>query len=103
MAYKYNRTIMNGAEKLIDGIENIEMFLGDDDAWNFHDYEIYSFNWDRYTKTLTVTVEPIGFLPDIEGWDGKSTILLDFHFEGCIEYFMFHGDTMIRYLNVSSM
>ena len=47
MTYKYSKTIRDGAEKLIDGIENIEMFLGDDDDWNFHDSEIYSFHWDR--------------------------------------------------------
>lgn len=55
MAYKYNKTIMNGAEKLIDGIENIEMFLDDNDEWNFHDSEIRSFYWDRAKKTFSVT------------------------------------------------
>lgn len=55
MAYKYNKTIINGAEKLIDGIENIEMFLDDNDEWNFHDSEIRSFYWDRAKKTFSVT------------------------------------------------
>lgn len=92
MSYKYHKTIMNGAEKLIDGIENIEMFLDDEDAWNFHDSSIYSFNWDRDERIFTVIVEPLGFSPDIDGWDGESTILLDFHFEGCIEVHMNHLD-----------
>lgn len=89
MAYKYSRTIRNGAEKLIDGIENIEILLGDDDNWDFHDSEIYTFHWDRETRTFTVTVLPVGCIfPQIEGWDGESTLLLDFHFEDCIEIHM---------------
>lgn len=79
---------MNGAEELIDGIENIEMFLDDNDDWNFHDSEIQSFNWDRDSSTFTVSVEPIGYSPTIEG-DGKDTsIILDFHFIRCIEIHM---------------
>lgn len=60
MAYKYNKTIMNGAEKLIDGIENIEMFLDDNDDWNFHDSEIYSFHWDRDKREFVASIELIG-------------------------------------------
>lgn len=87
--YKYNRTITNGAEELIDGIENIEMFLGDDDNWNFHDSEIRSFNWDRDKKEFVVSVELIGCaFPKIEGWDGDAPVILDFHFKDCIEIHM---------------
>jgi hypothetical protein len=41
MAYKYNKTIVNDAENLIRGIDNIELFLDDDDDLNFHDSQIY--------------------------------------------------------------
>lgn len=99
MAYKYNKTIMNGAEKLIDGIENIEMFLGDDDAWNFHDSEIYSIHYDRDTKTFTVTVDLIGCdFSKLEDFDYESTVLLDLHFEGCIDIHMPNVDFMCPYI-----
>nr|WP_321372926.1 hypothetical protein [uncultured Bacteroides sp.] len=81
MAYKYSRTIRNSSEKLIDGIENIEMFLGEEDNWNFHDSEIRSFHWDSVEKRATVTVLPIGLTPDIEGWSSETDTLLDMHFE----------------------
>lgn len=94
MTYRYNKTIQNGAESLIEGIENIEMFLDDNDDWNFHDSEIYSLYWDRNTNIFTVTVEPIGCdYPDIDGCKEDTTILLDFHFLGCIEIHMPNVDT----------
>lgn len=93
MAYKYCNTIKNGAEILIDGIKNIEMFLDDKDEWNFHDSEIASFGWDKDKKTFTVTIELYGCdYPNIEWRDSKSTVLLDFHFEDCIEIHMNHVD-----------
>lgn len=85
MSYKYSRTIQNGAEALIDGIENIEMFLGDEDNWRFHDSDIKSFHWDRDTRTFTVTVLPMAYSTVIDGFDDEDTILLDFHFEDWIE------------------
>lgn len=89
MAYKYNNTIKNSAEKLIDGIEYIEMFLDDEDAWNFHDSEIYSFHYDRDSETFTVTVDLMGCdFSKLEDFDYESTVLLDLHFEGCINIHM---------------
>lgn len=85
MPYKYPRTIQNGAEELIDGIENIEMFLDDDDNWNFHDSDIKSFHWDRNSNTFTVTVIPMCYSAVIEGFDCDDTILLDFIFKDCSE------------------
>lgn len=91
MAYKYNKTIMNGAEELIDGIENIEMFLDDNDDWNFHDSEIRSFYWDRAKRTFSVTIEPFGCdYPDIEEYDKDSAMILDFHFVDVVEVHMPH-------------
>lgn len=82
--YKYYKTIKNGAEKYIDGIENIEMFLGEDDDWNFHDSEIRDVVWDVMNHEMTVTVEPIGYFPNIEGEARDLAPLLDFHFENVI-------------------
>lgn len=76
---------MNGAEKLIDGIENIEMFLDDNDDWNFHDSEINSFYWDNEKKIMTVTIEPIAYSVDVEGDAKDKQPLLSFHFEDCID------------------
>jgi hypothetical protein len=80
MAYKYNKTIVNGAEKLISGIENIELFLDDDDDWNFHDSQVYSFHWDGVQEQLTITIIPIGY-GTIDGDKEGMMPLIDFHFE----------------------
>ena len=85
MPYKYNKTITGGAERFIDGIENIEMFLDEQDNWNFHDSDLKSFSYDNDEQRFTITIEPIGFLPTIEGLDEDKIVLLDFHFEGVIE------------------
>lgn len=84
MAYKYKNTIKGGAEKLIDGIENIEMFLDEEDHWNFHDSEIESFGWDVKTQTFTVTVNLIGcrFPESLGIIDKTKDVLLDLHFVG---------------------
>ena len=34
------------ALKRITGIENLEMFLVDDDQWMYHDSEIRNIHWD---------------------------------------------------------
>lgn len=91
MAYKYCNTIKNGAEILIDGIENIEIFLDDKEEWNFHDSEIASFWWDKTKKSFIVTIELYGSdYHNIEWCDNKSAVLLDFLFEDCIEIHMKH-------------
>jgi hypothetical protein len=81
MAYKYNKTIVNGAETLISGIENIELFLDDDDDWNFHDSQIYSFHWDGVQERLTISIIPIGYGTTIEEDKEGVMLLVDFHFE----------------------
>lgn len=93
MPYKYNKTIKNGAERLIDGIENIEMFLGEEDAWNFHDSEIHSIQWDRDSKTFSVTIDLIGCdFSQLEGYNYHDNVLLEFHFTKVAEVHMPHVD-----------
>ena len=82
--YKYHKTIIGGAEALIDGIENIEMFLDDNDDWNFHDSLIRSYCWDDESEIMTITIEPLG-CKFIEGETKDNKPLLDFHFEDCVD------------------
>ena len=98
--YKYNRTIRDGAEALIDGIENIEMFLEDNET--FHDCGIHSFSWDSETKELTLTIEPLTYR-FFAGEYGNMLPLLDFHFEHCIsiETYMETGIAIIDEMIIS--
>ena len=71
-----------GAYKLIEGTENMELFLTEDDKWQFHDSDIRDIHWNNQNRTLDLTIEPIGFSADVP-WDRKTTTaLLDFHYEG---------------------
>lgn len=71
-----------GAYKLIEGIENMELFLTEDDKWQFHDSDIRDIHWNNQNRTLDLTIEPIGFSADVP-WDRKTTTaLFDFHYEG---------------------
>jgi hypothetical protein len=78
--YKYNRTFQNGAEKFANGIENVEMFLDDDNGWSFHDSQLYSFHWDEHPLEFTVTVMPQGYLHNKDNSRSNMMALLDFHF-----------------------
>lgn len=59
-----------GAYKLIEGIENMELFLTEDDKWQFHDSDIHDIHWNNQNRTLDLTIEPIGFSADVP-WDRK--------------------------------
>ena len=70
------------AYELIEGIENMELFLTENDQWQFHDSDIRDIHWNNQNRTLDLTIEPIGFSADVP-WDRKTTTaLLDFHYEG---------------------
>ena len=74
--------IDESAVRLIRGIENIEVFLEENDQWQFHDSDIRDIHWNNQNRTLDLTIEPIGFSADVP-WDRKTTTaLLDFHYEG---------------------
>lgn len=75
-----------GAYELIEGIENMELFLTENDEWQFHDSDIRDIHWNNQNRTLDLTIEPIGFCADVP-WDRKTTTaLLDFHYEGVEEF-----------------
>ena len=76
--------------KMITGIENLEMFLEDDDQWMYNDSEIRNIHWDDKKRTLDVTVEPIGYSVEIDDAGCGKSFLLDFHFGNvesvCFDY-----------------
>ena len=43
------------ALKMINGNENLELFLVDDDLWIYHDSEIRNIHWDDKKRTLDVS------------------------------------------------
>lgn len=76
------------AYQLIEGIENMELFLTENDEWQFHDSDIRDIHWNNKKRTLDLTIEPIGFSADVP-WDRKTTTaLLDFHYEGVVEFYL---------------
>lgn len=50
--------ITDDAVKMITGIENIEVFLEENDEWQFHDSEISYVHWDNKERQLDVCVKP---------------------------------------------
>lgn len=74
------------AYELITGIENMEVFLTENDEWQFHDSDIRDIHWNNQNRTLDLTIEPIGFSAEVP-WDrNTTTALLDFHYEGVEEF-----------------
>jgi len=41
--------------KMINGNENLELFLVDNDLWMYHDSEIRNIHWDDKKRTLDVS------------------------------------------------
>lgn len=88
MPYKYNETVKDGAEELIDDIKYMELFFNDEDHWNFHDSEIRSLHWDADKRTVKVTVEPLGCSYEkLKRWTPDKTVLLDFIFIDVLEIY----------------
>lgn len=50
--------IDEAAIRMINGIENIEVFLEENDQWQFHDSDINNIHWDDMERRLDVTVCP---------------------------------------------
>lgn len=78
-------TVKEEAVKYITGIENLELFIDEEDEWNFHDSEIRSIHWDDKTRILDVTVEPMGYSPKLPEDGPDKSPRLDFHFHDVVE------------------
>ena len=55
---KSSNMIDDAAVKMITGIENIEVFLEENDEWQFHDSDISDIHWDNKAGRLDVSVHP---------------------------------------------
>lgn len=55
---KSSNIIDDNAVKMIIGIENIEVFLEENDEWKFHDSETSVIHWNNKTERLDVSVYP---------------------------------------------
>lgn len=79
--------IDESAVRLIRGIENIEVFLEENDQWQFHDSNIKTIHWDDLERRLDVTICRtfcIGIDYDHKYMEPR----LDFHFTGfLLSYF----------------
>ncbi len=71
--------IEEAAVRMINGIENIEVFLEENDQWQFHDSDIKAIHWDDMEHRLDVTVCPT-FCKGIEYDHRNLDPQLDFHF-----------------------
>ena len=79
--------IDESAIRFIRGIENIEVFLEENDQWQFHDSNIKTIHWEDMDRPLEVTICPtvcIGIDNDHKNLEPR----LDFHFTGfLLSYF----------------
>ena len=77
--------ITDDAVKFVTGIENIEVFLEENDEWQFHDSEISDIHWDDRAKRLVLSLHPtycVGLT-----YDKKSEMpVLDLHFIGVRDF-----------------
>lgn len=85
---KYPNTLGPRCRSLIDGIENLELFLGDEDMYNLHDSEITTLHWDKDNCALDVSVQVIGSSYSVDWCDS----FLDFHFDHVISLHVRYDD-----------
>ena len=71
--------ITDDAVKMVTGIENIEIFLEDNDEWQFHFSKVTEIHWNSERRALDVAINPpccVGIEYDRK----KVEVFLDFHF-----------------------
>ena len=76
--------ITDDAVKFITGIENIEVFLKENDEWQFHFSKVTENHWNSEKRQFDVTINPpccVG----IEYDQKKEDVFLDFHFTDIID------------------
>ena len=70
--------ITDDAVKMVTGIENIEIFLEDNDEWQFHFSKVTEIHWNSERRALDVAINPpccVGIEYDRK----KVEVFLDFH------------------------
>ena len=76
--------ITDDAVKFVTGIENIEVFLKENDEWQFHFSKVTEIHWNSEKRQLDVTINPpccVGIEYDRK----KEEVFLDFHFTDVID------------------
>ena len=76
--------ITDDAVKFITGIENIEVFLKENDEWQFHFSKVTEIHWNSEKRQLDVTINPpccVGIEYDRK----KEEVFLDLHFTDVID------------------
>ena len=81
---KSANVITDDAVKFVTGIENIEVFLEENDEWQFHYSKVTEIHWNSEKRQLDVTINPpccVGIEYDRK----KVEVFLDFHFTDVID------------------
>lgn len=76
--------ITDDAVKFVTGIENIEVFLEENDKWQFHFSKVTEIHWNSEKSLLDVTIKPTCCI-GIEYDRKKAEVFLDFHFTDVID------------------
>lgn len=92
--------VSDDALEMVNGIENLEFFLEEDDQWRFHDSLISDIKWDFDNKTVDLSVIVYGY-STVE-YPEKGYYVLDFHFLDvvCVDYQK--GDDYIYNLDIDT-
>lgn len=76
--------ISDDAVKFITGIENIEVFLEENDEWQFHFSKVTEIHWNSEKSLLDVTIKPT-YCVGIEYDRNETEVFLDFHFTDVVD------------------
>ena len=77
--------IEDAAVPMITGIENIELFLEENDKWQFHFSGISDIHWDDKERRLDVSVHPTYCVGMKYDWKLEAPVL-DLHFIGVRDF-----------------
>lgn len=55
---KSDNMITDDAVKFVTGIENFEVFLEENDEWQFHFSKVTEIHWNSEKRQLDVTINP---------------------------------------------
>ncbi len=81
---KSANVITDDAVKFVTGIENIEVFLEENNEWLFHFSKLTEIHWNSEKRQLDVTINPLCCV-GIEYDRKKVEVFLDFRFTDVID------------------